>query len=128
MPKERLEPRSGIVNRIVVAFQAPRYTIIANPGWAGGTVMRQTILMIIAISGAIIFWDCLKQDAAADGVTVARHAKCGPDRPCVVPRRAACPDKYSCYSLYGAYGPWGGAAYWSRYSYGHTYGTWGYWR
>jgi hypothetical protein len=89
--------------------------------------MRQTILAVIA-GGAIVFCGCLTRDALADGVTVVRHAKCGPDRPCVVRRRPACPDKYSCYSLYGAYGPYGGAAYWSRYSYGYAYGTWGYWR
>ena len=92
--------------------------------------MRQAFFVIVA-STAIIFCDCLTQDAAADGVPVVRYAKCGIDRPCVVPRRGGCPDRYSCYSLYGAYGPYGGAAYWSRYSYDYSYyyhGMWGLWR
>jgi hypothetical protein len=82
-----------------------------------GAVMHKTILIMMAIF-AIISCDCLTQDAAADGIRVIRHSRCGGYNPCVVYRRISCPDRFSCYSLYGAYGPYGGPAYWSRYSYG----------
>jgi hypothetical protein len=86
--------------------------------------MRRTAVTALAAL-AMMSYDCVSQEALADGVVVRNtknvrsHVRnCGRDR-CGFP--VVCPDG-TCASLYGAYGPYGGALYWSRY----TYGGWGY--
>jgi hypothetical protein len=72
-------------------------------------VIHKTIVLVMAVF-AITAWDCLTQQASADGIAAVRRAR-------IVYRPTGCPDRFSCYSIYGAYGPYGGPAYWGRYGY-----------